>query len=373
MNGTGLSKEWTDEQWSRIQQAVHDEARKARVAGRFLPLFGPLPGDAATVPAHRVATEPKLNASRAAKQPPGSSPEESVLAIHDTEVLPLVTVAINVFLTSTQQADPDLSSALTLFIRAANIIARIEDAIIFKGEDYVSDPLPPKSEVVSVSPKPQKGMPSLLNPGGNAKNPALLRAVLNNGETRGQGMVRLAAKGISTLDARGFQGPYALVLSQDLFIDAENPEGSLVLPSDRIRPLIEGPLLRSTILPRNEGILVSLAGNPIEIVVANDIHVRFLQLTTDPLHVYRVSEKFVLRIKESDAVLTLKLVDEKNAKDLEIEAAQATKAAEAHLARAVKATKAAKAHKVKAAEATKAAKAQRVKAAKARKTVQARS
>lgn len=346
MNTIGESKNWTDEQWSRVQQTVHDEARRARIAGRFLPLFGPLPGNVATVPAQLIEIRDNRHA-------PSPSDVKKRLAIDDTKILPLVTVAANVFLTSTQQSDPDLSSAFTLFMRAANLIARIEDAIIFRGagwkesvENLVSAlGATPISEVVDVSPFSLDGIGTLLTPGGSESTPLSLE--LGKEKNRGQGLVEIAAKGISELDAHGFQGPYALVLSQDLFVDAETPdEGSLVLPSDRIKPLIEGPLLRSTILPKNEGVLISLAGNPVEIVVASDINVRFLQLTTDPLHVYRVSEKFVLRIKEPKAIVTLKVL--KTAADYAAEAQKSRKAAVTYHENAASVSKAAAGYGAKA-------------------------
>lgn len=362
MNGKGTAKGWTDDQWSRVQQAVHDEAQKARVAGRFLPLFGPLPGDVATVPAHLVALKER---DRKKQSQPGQSQAQpnqtdvkKRLAIDDIDVLPLITVAVNVFVTATQHADPELSSALTLFRRAANVIAKIEDAIIFSGEKWdqaaqkvlYAATTTPINEVVDISPDPlPSDLRSLLRTGIKLPNTRTLR--VDGADKRGQGLVTLVAEGISDLDARGFQGPYALVLSQNLFVDAETPnEKSLVLPSDRIQPLLEGPLLRSTVLPVNEGVLVSLAGNPIEIVVANEIHVRFLQLTTETLHAYRVSEKFVLRIKEPGAVLTLKLLDTTSAKDHQAEAAKYRAAAEAHSAAHGKAADAVKKHQAAAAE-----------------------
>jgi hypothetical protein len=42
---------WTDEQWATVQRTVQESARKARVAGSFLPLVGPLPDGQASVPA----------------------------------------------------------------------------------------------------------------------------------------------------------------------------------------------------------------------------------------------------------------------------------------------------------------------------------
>ena len=36
---------WTEEQWARVNQAIQEEAQRARVAANFLPLYGPLPPD----------------------------------------------------------------------------------------------------------------------------------------------------------------------------------------------------------------------------------------------------------------------------------------------------------------------------------------
>src|SRR5215813_4139159 len=37
---------WTDEQWARANQVIQEEAKRARVAATFLPLYGPLDADA---------------------------------------------------------------------------------------------------------------------------------------------------------------------------------------------------------------------------------------------------------------------------------------------------------------------------------------
>ena len=42
---------WTEEQWARVNQAIQEEAQRARVAAKFLPLYGPLP------PRHRFRAD----------------------------------------------------------------------------------------------------------------------------------------------------------------------------------------------------------------------------------------------------------------------------------------------------------------------------
>jgi uncharacterized linocin/CFP29 family protein len=48
-----------------------------------------------------------------------------------------------------------------------------------------------------------------------------------------------------------------------------------------------------------------LAGSPIDLVVASDVHVSYVQLTLEPRYVLRVSERFVLRMKQPDAACHL--------------------------------------------------------------------
>ena len=55
-------------------------------------------------------------------------------------------------------------------------------------------------------------------------------------------------------------------------------------------------------MEENHGIVVSLAGGDIDIVVATPPKAQFLQMTEDAKYLFRVYEKFVLRIKDPTAV-----------------------------------------------------------------------
>ena len=100
------------------------------------------------------------------------------------------------------------------------------------------------------------------------------------------------------------------MLGQQLFLVAQTPDpGSLVLPQDRITPFLSGgPLLRSSTLDAWSGfggVVVALGGAPIELVVATDMSLQFLQVTSQPEFVFRVSEKIALRIREPQAIVQL--------------------------------------------------------------------
>ena len=109
---------WTDEQWARVNAVIQEEAARARVAARFLPLVGPLPPDTDFVRRETVIANPV---------PPAA------LRIDDKTTIQLATLQVEVQLRGRQMADPELTSALELFRRAANGLARLEDAVAFNG------------------------------------------------------------------------------------------------------------------------------------------------------------------------------------------------------------------------------------------------
>ena len=98
---------WTDEQWARVNQVIQEEAQRARVAASFLSLFGPLPADTDFVRS-------------------GDIPYEAPLTIADTDTIKLSTLQVKVDLRGAQLADPEMTSVLALFRRAANVLARLD-------------------------------------------------------------------------------------------------------------------------------------------------------------------------------------------------------------------------------------------------------
>jgi uncharacterized linocin/CFP29 family protein len=283
---------WTEAHWTRIQETVRDEAKKARVAASFMPLHGPLPDDAQTAPLQRLQSVPGAGAGE-------------LLQIEDNVTRRLTTLAVNVGLRSAQVAEAELDTALVAFRRAANLIARAEDYVVFRGQAGPSPPAPIELRPCDIR-------------GGEAFAGLLPTALIAGQEPVGRpfavGLVGAVSRAVSTLERRGHMGPFAVVLGNLLFDAAHSPLGTLVLPSDRIRPLIDGPLLRSSWLNRfaggkqvASGIVVSLADDLLDLVVAKEISVRHLQVTTapSPRHVYRVSQRFTVRIKQRTALVAL--------------------------------------------------------------------
>jgi uncharacterized linocin/CFP29 family protein len=269
---------WSDEQWDRVKRAIQEEANRARVAATFLQLFGPLPASADFVRKEEIKIDDRIT-------------------IADTDTIKLPTLQVKVYLRGAQMTDPELTSALAMFKRAANLLARLEDALIFNGQPNVS--------------KPPAGGPAIWEVLGGQPSSGLLAAgapgVVVPADD-GEKLVRAVSKAIGDLEGNGQFGPFAVALGQELFLAAQTPnDKSLVLPQDRIIPFLggSGSLVRSSTLPPDNGVVVALGGAPVELVIATDVSLNFLQVTPDPMFVFRVYEKMVLRIKEPDAIVAL--------------------------------------------------------------------
>jgi uncharacterized linocin/CFP29 family protein len=327
---------WTDDQWNTVLKAVSDEAQRARVAASFLPLCGPL--DASTI------AVPNFTLSSVANAYPGGAPPANRLQVNSSPTLELLRISAPVYLRSHEAADPDLTAAIGMFRRAANLIARVEDSVVFLGDHAGrTQPRPPLDTLVTLSAHalPVQGLlPAVLPPAGgaaplapppaapapapqppapvvlpNPKVPGSRTVFVQYHRTLpndlGQLMVVGIVSAIADLEAKGHFGPFACVLGTRLYEAVCTPTSSLVLPKDRILPFVDGQLFRSGTIEDDPatgtfyGVVVALGGAPIELVVASDISVRLLQATLEPRWVFRVSERIALRIKEPEAIAVL--------------------------------------------------------------------
>jgi uncharacterized linocin/CFP29 family protein len=287
---------WTDEQWARVNQVIQEEASRARVAATLLPLYGPLPADTDFVRAGSIAYP--------ALPPPDFRQQPDQIEISDTDTIKLATLQVKVYVRGAQMADPEMTSALTLFRRAANVLARLEDAVVFRG--LIANPVPPPS----LTPGGTGGLPQIWEILGGQALPGLLTAPgylpVTVGAATGPNLVVAVVNAIGQLEQRGYFGPFAVVLDQRYFLQVQTPAVGMIRPQDQIIPFLGGgPLLRSSSLPADRGLVIALGGAPVELVVSSDMALQFLQLTNEPKYLFRVYEKMALRIREAGAIALL--------------------------------------------------------------------
>jgi uncharacterized linocin/CFP29 family protein len=300
---------WTEEQWARVNQVIQEEVSRARVAATFLPLYGPLPADTDFIRAGNL-TYPALAPADVRQQP-------AHIAINDRATIQLATLQVKVYVRGAQMADPEMMSVLSLFRRAANVLARLEDVVVFNG--LIANLAPPPNFTPPAA--MVGGLPPIWEIAGGQVTPGLLTVgpgspppiVIGPAPApppalpAAEPLVAAISNTIGQLEGAGHFGPFAVVLGQNYFVRVQTPGAAgWVLPQDQIIPFLGGgPLLRSSTIPANSGLVMALGGAPVELVVAADVSLQFLQVTNQPSFLFRVREKIALRIKEVDAIVTL--------------------------------------------------------------------
>jgi len=285
---------WTEQQSNTVRDLIAEEIEKARLSHTFVP---------------------ELKLDETARSVSADEYDSAKNSVDDIKTIPLVELTVYIRLTRVQAEDADLGVALLLIRRAANRLARSHDAIVFTGQPDANKlpataPSQPPGVVVAIGGQKNDGLgwadPKRLAAG--AIPPGVVEVgPPKTGESYGENIVAKVADALVELENAGYIGSYVLVLGQTLFTDANTPsKGSLVLPKDRLEKLLAGgPVHRSSALPPDQGLLMSLGGEPMDRAVAVAPKFEFLRIEDNETRVCRVFERFALRLKEKDSVIKL--------------------------------------------------------------------
>jgi uncharacterized linocin/CFP29 family protein len=352
---------WTEAQWNRVREEVLQAWQRVRVAGSFLPVYGPLPPSTQVVPSEVLNDD-------------GS--------VDDRATVALVEIALPVELSRQQIWEEDLSSALLQFRRRATQLGQLEDWFIFNGT-YPSIELLPDARAAFEQEKkaglpdyrpdlpylkalapdqwaPMSGTPTPIDPvnqdlqikGMRQRSPGslgLLEGPRVERELRDKvspltndGLMEAIVDAINSLEENGYVAPYVCVFGRNpyeaAFISIDH---STVLPRDRIEPLIGRELLHASgidVYPyefgrydaklgqgdwRSRGVLLSMASEPIDLALAVEATPEFRQVDVDGKYVFSVFERFALRIKDANAIVPLIFEKREEAKKRETERREA--------------------------------------------------
>jgi len=300
---------WTQDIWDRIDKAVHDEVMRTRVGQKFLPIRPVIP---------RTTSVPTDAITPPTKDAPTLVVDEGV------------TTRLNEFWVefalTPQQVDHETgdimelghSTAVTLATRAANLLSQAEDLVIFSGQNALNSNNLFQNHIVL-----NRGAPSdtgLLDlPPGTPQLPKNQIIPIKPKDAASPGVYAehtfaAVAEGYSVLQGNGQYGPYALVLQTTPYADTYAPlPDTLILTADRLTPLMTAGFFGTGTLPSNSsgteprfyGLLVSLGGNTMDLVVGLDATTAFMQQDTDGAFRFRVVERFALRLKDITAVVRL--------------------------------------------------------------------
>ena len=313
-NNLGRDKlPWSQEIWNRIDQAVHDECHRTKVARKFLPIYGPVS------PGELTVTSDTILAGQ-------------TLTVNEAATIPLLELLVEFTLTLQQvEREAELMTAVTLATRAANLLSQAEDVVLFQGQSAIDGnggqrhPLFAQNRVIARSGPAGVGLARA--PGGNAVQviqvPSLQPVTPGQPLRFGETTFAAVSGAYSRLQSgNGLQqahyGPYALVLHNEPYADTYAPlTSTLIMPADRIKPLMTAGFFGTGTLPatgpaahqrETTGILVSLGGNTMDLVVGMDTITAFLQEDTQGQYRFRVYERFAMRLKDASSVIRLEFV-----------------------------------------------------------------
>jgi uncharacterized linocin/CFP29 family protein len=286
---------WSSATWDAVKQAVHQETQRTKIAQKILPIHIALPRDA-TVPSEEI--------------------NKSTLEISEGSPTSIIETSVPFTMSDTQvQPEEPLSTALTLATKAANLIATAQDLIVFQGNRVINRKNivdPPGFVRAKLNGNNGKGLlgerdiksiqvPQLRRAGRSARASAT--------STYGENTFAKVAQGIAELQSDGHYGPYALVLHSNIYADTFAPLQDIpIMPADRIKPLVEKGFYGTGTLPERYGVLLSLGGNSMDLVVGLDAVPEFISYTpgnNGAMYSFQVRERFTLRLKDKNAIRRL--------------------------------------------------------------------
>jgi uncharacterized linocin/CFP29 family protein len=268
--------DWDDSVWKSLDDAVHDEFHRTAVGLKFIPFSGQF-DNAMTVPADAI--------------------DLATMTVNEADVTALVELGVEFGLTRQQTAaEGQNGTGVTLGTRAANLLAQAEDMVIFLGEAAFKNPLFKK-----VRHRSGTGGPGLLN---SAAEVVTVRPV--NPQHYGENSFNAMADAYGRLQRQGHNGPYAAALHSDVYADSFAPVANMpALPADQIKQLASLGMFGTGALPPKTGVVVSVGGNSVDLVVGLEPTTEVLQQDGEGFYRFRSFERFVLRIKDKSAIVRL--------------------------------------------------------------------
>jgi uncharacterized linocin/CFP29 family protein len=279
---------WNDEIWHRIDSSVKAESLRRPPASAFLPRVDPTMGALTTDSDTTLLDTPQLS-------------------INEAATFPLVEVWVEFALTPQQvEREMELMTACTLAKRASNVLAQATDLLIFQGDAACSgDPLFTDRLARVRSGPAGPGLVNAVAAGAEAQR-IHVGAIPAADHRFGDRTFEAVTEGRARLESQGHYGPYALILHTIPYADTFAPLAvTLATPASLLKPIVGAGFYETGTLPPLTGLLISVGGNSMDLVVGCDATTTFLQQDAEGKYVFRVYERFALRVKDSSAILRL--------------------------------------------------------------------
>jgi hypothetical protein len=300
--------DWTPEMWAAIDKQVADEHMLTAIAAKFLTPPVPDTSGTGTVPADTVIDG------------------DGILSVDDSDTRTIIEIAVQ-FRIHQQTQLKDEKTAVSLAIKAANLLARAEDLLIFQGLAALDDPLFKSKAVKLVSPLNPKSdsnrIDAMIFQANTQKikvSPKERDAAKPELSIYGENTYAAVAEGYALLQEHHY-GRQALILPSTILADTYATRTTTLdipaITADRIKGLIGDHVYGTSSLPSlnskdktAKGLLLALDGNTMDLVVQMAPTVAVTQEPGSTDLIFKVYERFALRLKDRLAVVELDFVQE---------------------------------------------------------------
>ncbi len=266
----------TAAEWANIDRVTVDVARRALAGRRFINVVGPLGAGVQEVPTYvYTGIEPGIIDTLGGDDP---TPIRARARLHP--VIPLIYKDFIIFwrdIESSRRFGVPLN--LSGAAAAASFVAQREDDLIVNGN-------------------PDLEYPGLTNVEGRQIRPrrdwAEMGAAFDD-----------AVGAMQNLVARGFYGPYAMVVSPiNYAYMARVYQNTGVLELEQVRKIMTAGIYQTPVISDETILVVSTGAQNFDLVVAQDLTTAYLE-SVNLNHPFRVLESVVLRIHRPESICTL--------------------------------------------------------------------
>ncbi|MDF2636755.1 MAG: Linocin bacteriocin protein [Pelosinus sp.] len=266
----------TEVEWSKIDEAVVNTARRMLVGRRVIEVLGPMGPGVYTIPYSIFSGKSATGIDMVGEQ------EEFIVA-PSSRAITSVPMLYKDFRIMWRDVEADRHMGLPLDVStaavAANYVAVQEDNLIFNGNKEL-------------------GQVGLLNVVGRKT------VKVSNWDEPGSALAD-AVKAVAALSEAGHYGPYAMVVSPILFGRMVRVYGNTgMLELDQVKALISGGVYYSNTISGNKAVVLATGGHNVNLAIGQDMTTSYMGATAMN-HTFRVLETTALLVRRPDAICTI--------------------------------------------------------------------
>jgi uncharacterized linocin/CFP29 family protein len=266
----------TETEWSKIDEAVVNTARRMLVGRRVIEVLGPMGPGVYTIPYSIFSGTSSTGIDMVGEQ-------DDFIVAPSSRATTSVPMLYKDFKIMWRDVEADRHMGLPLDVStaavAANYVAVQEDNLIFNGN----------KELCQVG---------LLNVVGRKT------VKVGNWDEPGSALAD-AVKAVAALSEAGHYGPYAMVVSPILFGRMVRVYGNTgMLELDQVKALISGGVYYSNSISGNKAVVLATGGHNLNLAIGQDMTTSYMG-AANMNHTFRVLETAALLVRRPDAICTI--------------------------------------------------------------------